>query len=142
VLHRDLRAPKKTTKRWQLSENKIGCISVNPADDTMFVTAHLNRDMRCASSGAASVLTCGRIYDARKLTAQSTDNGRDELYEACCVSEYSHEKACCMCHLRSFVRTYAGSASAYFDWEGKRILSTSYDNTMRSEFLLKSPTLC
>lgn len=42
-----------------------------------------------------------------------------ETYEDCVVARYAYEKAC---------------TSAYFDATGTRILSTSYDDTIRGAF--------
>ncbi|KAK4701556.1 WD repeat-containing protein 76, partial [Phenoliferia sp. Uapishka_3] len=101
IIFRDLREPMETTRRWQVEKYKIGCISLNPVDRFTAVTAHLKREMR--------------IWDLRKLLGMPTGSPI-ETYDECVVARYGYEKAC---------------TSAYFDQTGTRILSTSYDDTIR-----------
>lgn len=47
LLYRDLREPIETTRRWVVDPtgHKIGCISMNPVNPYLAVTAHLRREM-------------------------------------------------------------------------------------------------
>jgi hypothetical protein len=102
LLHRDLRSPIKTTRRWRLDDKKIGCVSLNPVDERHLATAHLTRDMR--------------IWDARMIASSKTALDVDDLNAKACLGTYPHKKAC---------------SSAYFDPTATHILSTSYDDCVR-----------
>lgn len=105
VTHADLREPKKRHRRWKIAESKAGCISLNPANEHIFATAHLNRDMW--------------IWDTRNLTKlDSSRTGHHTVYDKACVASYEHGKAV---------------TSAYFDPSGKHLVSTCYDDKIRSE---------
>jgi len=107
VTRQDLRAPPSSAKRWKVSESKAGCISINPANENYFATAHLNRDVR--------------IWDARKVTDVRNWKEADhhDLFSNACVASFEHGKAC---------------SSAYWDPSGKHLLSTSYDDYIRSKW--------
>lgn len=105
VMHADLREDKKKHRRWKVAENKVGCISLNPANENMFATAHLNRDVR--------------IWDSRKLMKiESTKSDYYTTYQKACVASYEHGKAV---------------TSAYFDPSGRHLVTTCYDDKIRGE---------
>lgn len=104
VLHADLREDKMKGKRWKLSESKIGCISVNPANQHYFVTSQLNREIR--------------LWDARMVSRLESVTDYDTAFEQACVANYDTGRAC---------------SSTYFDPSGKHMLSTSYDDAIRGE---------
>lgn len=107
-MHADLREDKKKHRRWKVAENKVGCISLNPANENMFATAHLNRDVR--------------IWDARKLMKiESTKSDYYTTYQKACVASYEHGKAV---------------TSAYFDPSGRHLVTTCYDDKIRGELAL------
>lgn len=103
LLHRDLREPLNKTRRWHLDDKKIGCVSLNPIDEYHLATAHLTRDMR--------------IWDSRIIRTAKTSATSGSMNEDACLAYYGHNKAC---------------SSAYFDPTGRHILSTSYDDCVRS----------
>ena len=46
VSHIDLRTHSKKSTRWELSEQKIGCISINPVTPHILLTASNNRFLK------------------------------------------------------------------------------------------------
>lgn len=105
VYHVDLRSPKRNrARRWELSHNKIGGISLCQANESRFVTAHLSREMR--------------LYDARMLQKRSVQDDHSDHNERVMLASYAHSKAC---------------SSAVFDPTSNHILSTSYDDLLRGE---------
>lgn len=104
VYHLDLRASTRRdrARRWELSHNKIGCLSLCQANENHFVTAHLSREMR--------------LYDARMLRKRSTKDDFHVHNESVLIDSQPHGKAC---------------SSAVFDPSSRHILSTSYDDQLR-----------
>lgn len=105
LTHADMRESKKQHRRWKIAESKAGCVAINPANEHMLATSHLNRDMR--------------IWDVRKLT--KINSVKSDYYtsnEKACVASYEHGKAV---------------TSAYFDPSGRNLLSTCYDDKIRGE---------
>lgn len=125
ISHRDLREPIQTTRRWEMKDqSKIGGISINPVNPYLAVTSHLKREMRYVADFPFSsfvqaltffLLVC-RVWDLRKMMAIAPDRS----VQSACLTTYTYGKAC---------------TSAYFDRTGTRILSTSYDDRIRSEFI-------
>ncbi|GAA6011581.1 hypothetical protein JCM11491_004695 [Sporobolomyces phaffii] len=99
---RDLREPIEKAKRWNIDRAKVGCISINPARPDLAATAHLKREMR--------------IWDLAKIRGLDQDTPHLDVAAAAMIVAYPHEKAC---------------SSSYFDPSGTRLLSTSYDDTLR-----------
>ncbi|EFP82586.1 uncharacterized protein PGTG_08782 [Puccinia graminis f. sp. tritici CRL 75-36-700-3] len=103
LVHRDLRQPKTTARRWTVSKKKVGCLSLCPnSADRLAVTAGLNREMR--------------LWDLRALSGLSPSSGLAEVEKDSCLATYAHGLAC---------------SSAYFNPAGDKILSTSYDDLVR-----------
>ena len=88
-------------RRWAIDTTKIGCISLNPANPYLAVTAHLKRSLK--------------LWDLRQLSSTPQD-GTTAKIEASLLATHEHAKAC---------------SSAYFDPSGTRIVSTSYDDRIR-----------
>ncbi|KAI0341807.1 WD40 repeat-like protein [Trametopsis cervina] len=116
VTHLDLREDKSKARWYQLSADKIGCVSINPVDPMFLLTASNSRALR--------------VWDARKLDALSKDRSSpveihfDEIEE----SMKAKSNAGLM---RAEWRHGQSASSAYWDSHGRRIVSTSYDNTIR-----------
>ncbi|KZV69504.1 WD40 repeat-like protein [Peniophora sp. CONT] len=116
VTHLDLREDTQKTSRWyQLSDQKIGSISVNPTNPAFLLTASNTRLMK--------------VWDARKLSAiPAADDSLD--FDADRISEYSKSKAGKAVQRGEFQHGKSVS-SAYWDPRGRSIVSTSYDDTLR-----------
>ncbi|PLW07338.1 hypothetical protein PCANC_25608 [Puccinia coronata f. sp. avenae] len=103
LIHRDLRLPKPTARRWTIAKKKIGCLSICPhSGDRLAVTAGLNREMR--------------LWDLKALSGLPPSSTVEEVERGSCVGMYAHKLAC---------------SSAYFDAGGTKIVSTSYDDLVR-----------
>lgn len=124
----------------------VGCVSINPANPRLAATAHLKRTMRCVSPFLllprradssffsliprhttpprfASVLphfpSLHSLWDLTALRGLDEDSPVATVLETALLQEYAHEKAV---------------SSAYFDWTGTRLASTSYDDAIRGAF--------
>ena len=114
ILHRDMRESLKSTRRWLADAKKIGCISLNPANENVrrrswsrltlqiVATAHLARDVR--------------LFDVRSLQEMASSQDYEEVNEAALKTSFTHGLAC---------------SSAYWDPLGSRLLTTSYDSVCR-----------
>ncbi|KAG8734363.1 hypothetical protein FRC11_004369 [Ceratobasidium sp. 423] len=125
IQHLDTReGPRSQSRRWQLTEKeKIGCISVNPVAPHLLLTASNNRTMR--------------MWDARYLkkvdfTTEKSEGGDSSAPESSWedVQEYIGTKDGPKC-LWGEWRHRQSVSSAYWDISGRRIISTSYDDTLR-----------
>ncbi|KAJ6547617.1 WD40-repeat-containing domain protein [Mycena capillaripes] len=138
VWHRDLRQDKSTTIRYGLSDQKIGCISVNPIRPNFILTASNSRSLK--------------IWDVRKLQTLSLDLSDQALptpppsspggpflapvaaisseIDSDAVTEFVNSKRGKGC-LRGEWRHDKSVSSAYWDPRGRSIVSTSYDDTLR-----------
>ncbi|KAI5476495.1 WD repeat protein [Pseudohyphozyma bogoriensis] len=101
LLHRDIREPMETTRRWGIDRAKIGCFSLNAANPYLAATGHLKR--------------ITKLWDLRKLTGMPQEATEEEL-NSCVIKTFDYAKAC---------------SSAFFDHSGTRLLSTSYDDFIR-----------
>ncbi|KAJ1309950.1 hypothetical protein OPQ81_006709 [Rhizoctonia solani] len=123
IQHLDMRVPSRS-RRWQLTEKeKIGCVSVNPVAPHLLLTASNNRTMR--------------MWDARYLkkvglSAEKSEDGGDRVPESTweSVQEYLGTGNGPKC-LWGEWRHRQSVSSAYWDISGRRIISTSYDDTLR-----------
>ncbi|KAJ7097876.1 WD40-repeat-containing domain protein [Mycena belliarum] len=138
VWHRDLRQDKSSTIRYGLSDQKIGCISVNPTRPHLLLTSSNNRSLK--------------IWDVRKLQTLSLSLSDqppptpppssptspflapvaavNTEVEADAVADFMNSKRGKGC-LRGEWRHDKSVSSAYWDPRGRAIVSTSYDNTLR-----------
>lgn len=128
--HLDLRERKSKARRFGLSDNKIGCISINPSYPNLILTASNNRTLKVwdvrklqtfasqlsdsepakGGSGQAEESTLEYDYDA-VIDFNNSKKGLGLLR-----GEWPHDKSC---------------SSAYWDPRGRQIVSTSYDDTVR-----------
>ncbi|EED84163.1 predicted protein [Postia placenta Mad-698-R] len=121
LTHLDLRVDRSHAKWYQLSDQKIGSVSINPSNPHFLVTASNNRAMR--------------IWDTRKLadipikTPQDFKNDLNEVdHDAIADFVSSPEGKSC---LRAEWRHNKSVSAAYWDPRGRSIVSTSYDDTLR-----------
>ncbi|SCV66969.1 BQ2448_5615 [Microbotryum intermedium] len=112
MVRRDLRQKMEKAERWYIDRAKVGCISINPANENMAVTAHLKKEMK--------------LWDLRKFTTSAQETSLEDQMDEALLASYSYRNAC---------------SSAYFDWTGTKILSTCYDDYLRSKSIpTMSPT--
>ncbi|THU89524.1 WD40 repeat-like protein [Dendrothele bispora CBS 962.96] len=125
LTHLDLREDKSKAKWYQLSDQKIGCVSVNPTRSNFLLTASNNRSLK--------------IWDVRKLgtmpsnisstpSASSATPTLDFDFEV--VKEFLDSPKGSGC-LRGEWRHEKSASSAYWDPRGRSIVSTSYDDSIR-----------
>ncbi|KZT68200.1 WD40 repeat-like protein [Daedalea quercina L-15889] len=120
LTHLDLREDKSKARQYQVSDHKIGSVSVNPVVPHYLVTASNNRVMK--------------IWDTRKLQniEQEVKDAREKAnqFDQDIVDEYlasPRGKGC----LRGEWRHGKSVSSAYWDPRGRSIVSTSYDDLLR-----------
>jgi WD40 repeat protein len=121
--HLDIRE-RSQSRRWQLTEKeKIGCVSINPVAPHLLLTASNNRTLRMWDS---------RYLQKIDLTTEGSEGEDDQAPEStwedvenylgtgngpkCLWGEWKHRQSV---------------SSAFWDISGRRIVSTSYDNTIR-----------
>lgn len=80
LIHRDLRAPMSTAKRWQIDKHKVGSICLNPANPKFAITAHLKRYIR--------------LWDLEKMAAAPMTGLETDTMKTAMVLQYEHQKAC------------------------------------------------
>ncbi|PCH38131.1 WD40 repeat-like protein [Wolfiporia cocos MD-104 SS10] len=122
LTHLDLREDKSKAKWFQLSDQKIGTVSINPTNPHYLVTASNSRAMK--------------IWDARKvenipvsLLGSSSVGNRNEFDQEV-VEKYVASSAGKGC-LRAEWRHGKSVSAAFWDPRGRSIVSTSYDDTLR-----------
>ncbi|CAE6491733.1 unnamed protein product [Rhizoctonia solani] len=123
VQHLDMREGSRS-RRWQLTaKEKIGCVSVNPVAPHLLLTASNNRTMR--------------MWDARYLkkvgfTSEKSEDGDPREPESTWedVDGYLNTGDGPKCLWGEWIHRQSVS-SAYWDISGRRIVSTSYDDTLR-----------
>ncbi|KAF8636726.1 hypothetical protein AX17_003529 [Amanita inopinata Kibby_2008] len=136
VTHLDLRQHKSKASWYALSDQKIGCISINPAKPHFLLTASNSRYLKIwdvrklrnsltdvtddAPTSPASSPKSRRKSSVSKSTQFSSEVLGDFLEskqgKGCLRGEWRHDKSV---------------SSAYWDARGSQIVSTSYDNTLR-----------
>lgn len=112
-------------RRWQLTEKeKIGCVSINPVTPHLLLTASNNRTLRMWDS---------RYLKKVDVTAEKPDEGDDQGPESTWedVQNYLGSEDGSKCMWGEW-RHRQSVSSAFWDINGRRIVSTSYDDTIRS----------
>ncbi|KAI0065378.1 WD40 repeat-like protein [Artomyces pyxidatus] len=115
LTHLDLREDKSRARWYQLSEQKIGCVSVNPVNPAFLVTASNSRSLK--------------IWDARKLATIPVQDTPFEL-DLEKVNDFMESKTG-KSTLRADFPHGKSVSSAYWDPRGRTIVTTSYDDTIR-----------
>jgi len=147
VTHVDLRERVSKTRRYELSDSKIGTISVNPTRTHFLLTASNSRFIkyvRYKPGFMCCSLLLLRIWDARKLhdmpvtlldqAAQETAAGESTHgtldFDAGVVNKYVESTKGKGAFRAEFLHSKSAS-SAYWDPRGRQIVSTSYDDRLR-----------
>ncbi|SJL00456.1 related to WD repeat-containing protein CNI03070 [Armillaria ostoyae] len=117
LTHLDLRQHQSKGTWYGLSDQKIGCVSVNPARPEFVLTASNSRSLK--------------IWDVRKLKQLGTPPASSVVEIGLeSVNEFVESKKGHGC-LRCEWRHDKSVSSAYWDPRGKSVVSTSYDDTIR-----------
>ncbi|KAH7107553.1 WD40 repeat-like protein [Auriculariales sp. MPI-PUGE-AT-0066] len=128
LTHMDVRQHKSQARRFQLSEQKIGSVSINPQQHNMLLTASNSRSLK--------------IWDARKLNQIPFDSvsvgGPRPPTEEVYPIEIEFDT------IQEFLKTKKGNGTVKGDWAhgqsvsaaywnatGRFIVSTCYDNNLR-----------
>ncbi|KAK7467183.1 hypothetical protein VKT23_004241 [Stygiomarasmius scandens] len=124
LTHLDLREGK---PRWyQVSDQKIGCVSVNPTRPNFLLTASNSRSLKIWD-----VRRLGKIKSKASSTAStSTDVTPTIDFDSDAVAEFLGSTNGASC-LRGEWRHDKSVSSAYWDPRGRSIVSTSYDDKIR-----------
>ncbi|KAH9005298.1 WD40 repeat-like protein [Lactarius hatsudake] len=115
ITHLDLREHRSKFRTYQVSDQKIGCVSVNPTNPTFILTASNNRSLK--------------VWDVRKLQKLPAHDGVFELDRGG-VDEFKASKGGAAT-LRAEWKHDKSVTSTYWDPRGRSIVSTSYDDTLR-----------
>lgn len=158
LTHSDMRMRRSRACRYQLANTKIGCVSINPAHPEGLLVSSNNRTLtwvlplrRCALLLALrSLMTIDRLWDARmlsKLPVASLLTPPPSSPIGPRGSVVSSPMEIDSDAMTSFLESKQGKgtlmadwghnksvSSAYWDPSGKRIVSTSYDDTIRRKF--------
>ncbi|KAK0228601.1 WD40-repeat-containing domain protein [Armillaria fumosa] len=117
LTHLDLRQHQSKGIWYGLSDQKIGCVSVNPVRPEFVLTASNSRSLK--------------IWDVRKLKQLGTSSNSSVVEVGLeSVNEFIESKKGHGC-LRGEWRHDKSVSSAYWDPRGKSVVSTSYDDTIR-----------
>lgn len=149
--HLDLREKKSKARRFGLSDNKIGCISINPSYPNLILTASNNRTLKQGPYTSLITLICSlcfsRVWDVRKLqtfASQLSDSepakgGSGQAEES--TLEYDYDAVIDFNNSKKGLGLLRGEwphdkscSSAYWDPRGRQIVSTSYDDTVRCRY--------
>lgn len=125
LTHYDLREGEKHARRYELSNNKIGSVSVNPTSPHLLITASNDRFVR--------------LWDSRKLQTitLSSDIHSAGSSEGPLEHDYDHETTQTFMGstqgrglMRAEFQHGKSATSAYWDPRGRSIVSTSYDDSL------------
>ncbi|KAI5123334.1 hypothetical protein M0805_001759 [Coniferiporia weirii] len=117
LTHLDLRQDKSKARRWALSEQKIGCVSINPTSPDMLLVASNDRtlkiwDARMLGEMPLTKLGFPPTVDFDDMQERlSSPKGKGLL-----MAEWPHNKSV---------------SAAFWDPRGRSIVSTSYDDKLR-----------
>lgn len=162
ITHLDLRQDKTKARWYQLSDQKIGSVSVNTFQPHFLLTASNDRSLKC-NILFASYITCliscvYRIWDARKLQnlsiestaaasmtpptsspdVPSSGHSLSPLqFDTSRIQKYLASKKGKTC-LRAEWRHGKSVSAAFWDPRGRSIVSTSYDNTLKREYNIRA----
>ncbi|KAH9901093.1 WD40 repeat-like protein [Cubamyces lactineus] len=140
VTHMDLRAHRSHAKRYELSTQKIGSVSVNPTRPYFLVTASNSRELKIWDTRMLETLSSRSLRSApnspspsSRASSKAKDNSVMTLPNE--VDSEIIEKLLATKKGQSTVRAGwihgKSVSSAYWDPRGRSIVSTSYDDTIR-----------
>ncbi|KAF8580875.1 WD40 repeat-like protein [Ramaria rubella] len=133
LTHSDLRESKSRACRYELADVKIGCVSVNPIHPEGLLVSSNNRTLTLWDARKLSALPVaslptpppsspigskgGMLLSPMEIDAEHIGNFLDSKRgKGTLLADWTHQKSV---------------SSAYWDPSGRRIVSTSYDDTIR-----------
>ncbi|KAF8610583.1 WD40 repeat-like protein [Ceratobasidium sp. AG-I] len=127
--HLDIREPSRS-RRWQLTEKeKIGCVSVNPVVPHLLLSASNNRTLRMWDSRYLQKIDLSMEDDKSDIqSGQDGDRALESTWED--VQHYLGTKNGSKCLWGEWAHRQSVS-SAFWDPSGRKVVSTSYDDTLR-----------
>ncbi|KAI0928619.1 hypothetical protein AcV5_006135 [Taiwanofungus camphoratus] len=129
LTHLDLREDKSKARWYQLSDQKIGSVSVNPTNPKFLVTASNSRAMKIWDTRTLKNIAVESLDTDPTLPIDSIKQ-LPQRFDDDAVQDYLSSKAGKGC-LRAEWRHNKCVSSAYWDPRGRSIVSTSYDDTLR-----------
>ncbi|KAI1794521.1 WD40 repeat-like protein [Ganoderma leucocontextum] len=143
LTHMDLRAGRSHAKRYVLSEQKIGSVSVNPVRSYFLVTASNTRDLKVWDTRMLETLSGRSRRSAPNSPGPSTPRSPSKR-QARSATAFAHPTEVDTEDIEKLAATKRGEStvrarwahgksvsSAYWDPRGRSIVSTSYDDTIR-----------
>lgn len=127
--HLDIREPSQS-RRWQLTEKeKIGCVSVNPVVPHLLLSASNNRTLRMWDSRYLQKIDLSTEDDKSDIKSAGDD---DQVLESTWqdVQHYLDTDNGPKCLWGEWAHRQSVS-SAFWDPSGRKVVSTSYDDTLR-----------
>ncbi|KAI0831479.1 WD40 repeat-like protein [Trametes gibbosa] len=137
VTHLDLRAHRSHAKRYELSQQKVGCVSVNPTRPYFLVTASNSRELKVWDTRMLETLSGRSLRSAPNSPSRTPPKGKDSSFLTLPneVDSEAIEKLLATKRGQSTMRAgwmhNKSVSSAYWDPRGRSIVSTSYDDTIR-----------
>ncbi|KAF9483761.1 WD40 repeat-like protein [Pholiota conissans] len=130
VSHLDLREDKTHVRRYELSEVKIGSVSVNPTRPHFLLTASNSRVIKIWDTRKLSEMPIRLLDHAAQKSAKDTFARHTIDFDGSVINEYSQSGAG-KGLFRGEWKHHKSASSAYWDPRGRQIVSTSYDDTIR-----------
>ncbi|KIY43382.1 WD40 repeat-like protein, partial [Fistulina hepatica ATCC 64428] len=115
VTHLDLRLGRSSARTFYLSDQKIGCVSINSTHTNLLLAASNSRSLK--------------IWDVRMLQ-KIAGNSEVPTFDNDVVNEYAESKRG-LGTLRGEWRHDKSVSAAYWDPSGTHVVSTSYDDRLR-----------
>ncbi|KAF9564603.1 WD40 repeat-like protein [Agrocybe pediades] len=128
VTHLDLREDQSKARRYELSEAKIGSVSVNPARPNFLLTASNSRYLKVWDARKLENIPVTLLGDSEELEDDSATQTLD--FGGSIVNEHLDSKKG-KGGFRGEWKHDKSASSAYWDPRGRQIVSTSYDDAIR-----------
>ncbi|KAG8678979.1 hypothetical protein FRC09_019370 [Ceratobasidium sp. 395] len=128
IRHMDIRE-RALTRRWLLTaKEKIGCVSVNPVVPHLLLTASNNRTLRMWDSRYLQKVDISTAVGGSDKSDDEDDRAPESTWEE--LQHYLDTKNGPRCLWGEWQHRQSVS-SAFWDVSGRRVVSTSYDDTLR-----------
>ncbi|KAF8197453.1 WD40-repeat-containing domain protein [Pholiota molesta] len=128
--HLDLREDKSHARRYELSDVKIGSISVNPTRPHFLLTASNSRLLKIWDARKLNGMPVSLLDAAAQKAAKDKSTRHTLDFDGSVIKDYSQSAAGKGLYRGEWKHNKSAS-SAYWDPRGRQIVSTSYDDTLR-----------